>query len=185
MTALARLEIRKGIEAVGPDNIYNDTDSVKALAGHAKDFEKLNDIINKQCKERGIQNYIIRDGKKFYLGTWDNEGQYEQFKTLGAKKYVYTQDGELHLTVSGLDKEKGARYLESIGGVPAFNKGVVFTDSGRTASYYNFTNEVTTMTRDDYSWQTASNIAIVDETYTLGITDSMLSIILETHLTNP
>ena len=115
----------------------------------------------------------------------DNEGRYDQFKTLGAKKYVYTQDGELHLTVSGLDKKKGARYLQSIGGVTAFNKGVVFTDSGRTASYYNFTDQITTMTRDGYSWQTASNIAIVDETYTLGITDSMLSIILETHLTKP
>lgn len=185
VTALARQELRKGIEAVGPDNIYNDTDSVKALAGHAQDFEKLNIEINKQCKDRGIVNYLIRDGKKFYLGTWDNEGRYEEFKTLGAKKYVYTQDGELHLTVSGLDKEKGARYLESIGGVPAFNKGVVFTDSGRTASYYNFTDEITTMTRDGYSWQNGSNIAIVDETYTLGITDSMLSIILETHLTKP
>ena len=185
VTALGRQELRKGIEAVGTDNIYNDTDSVKALAGHANDFEKLNDEINKQCKERGIQNYLIRDGKRFYLGTWDNEGCYDQFKTLGAKKYVYTEDGELHLTVSGLDKEKGARYLESIGGVPAFNKGVVFTDSGRTASYYNFTDKISTMTRDGYSWQNGCNIAIVDETYTLGITDSMLSIILETHLTKP
>lgn len=185
VTALARLELRKGIEAVGPDNIYNDTDSVKSLAGHAQDFEKLNDMINKQCKERGIKNYLIRDGEKFYLGTWDNEGQYEQFKTLGAKKYVYRQDGKLHLTVSGLDKKKGAKYLESIGGVPAFNKGVVFTDSGRTTSYYNFTDEITTMTRDGYSWQTASNIAIVDSEYTLGITDSMLSGILESHLTKP
>lgn len=183
VTALARQELRKGIEAVGLDNIYNDTDSVKALAGHAHDFEKLNDVIIKQCKERGIKNYLIRDGKRFYLGTWDSEGRYEEFKTLGAKKYVYTQDGELHLTVSGLDKKKGAKYLESIGGVPAFNKGVVFTDSGRTASYYNFTDKITTMSRDEYSWQNGSNIAIVDETYTLGITDSMLSIILETHLT--
>ena len=182
VTALARQELRKGIEAVGMDNIYNDTDSVKALAGHAQDFEKLNDVIIKQCKARGIINYLVRDKKRFYLGTWDNEGRYEQFKTLGAKKYVYTQEGELHL---GLDKEKGANYLKSIGGVPAFKKGVVFHDSGRTASYYNFTDKITTMSRDEYTWQNGSNIAIVDETYTLGITDSMLSIILETHLTKP
>lgn len=185
VTALARQELRKGIEVVGLDNIYNDTDSVKALAGHDHDFVKLNVEINKQCKDRGIQNFLIRDGKKFYLGTWDNEGRYDQFKTLGAKKYVYSQSGKLHLTVSGLDKKKGARYLKSIGGVPAFKKGVVFHDSGRTASYYNFTNEITTMTRDGYSWQNGCNIAIVDETYTLGITDSMLSIILESHLTKP
>lgn len=185
VTALARLELRKGITVVGLDNIYNDTDSVKALAGHDHDFEKLNAEINKQCKERGIKNYLVRDGKRFYLGTWDNEGRYEQFKTLGAKKYVYTEEGELHLTVSGLDKEKGAKYLDKIGGVPAFKKGVIFHDSGRTASYYNFTNEITTMTRDGYSWQNGCNIAIVDETYTLGITDSMLSIILESHLTKP
>ena len=106
-------------------------------------------------------------------------------KTLGAKKYVYRQDGQLHLTVSGLDKKKGAKYLESIGGVPAFNKGVVFTDSGRTTSYYNYTDNITTMNRDGYEWSNASNIAIVDSEYTLGITDSMLSIILETHLTKP
>lgn len=185
VTALGRLELRKGIDVVGIDNVYNDTDSVKALKGHSKDFEKLNAAINKQCKERGIVNYLIRDGKRFYLGTWDNEGCYDRFKTLGAKKYVYTQDGELHLTVSGLDKKKGARYLESIGGVPAFNKGVVFTDSGRTTSYYNYTDSITTMDRDGYEWSTGSNIAIVDSEYTLGITDSMLSIILETHLTKP
>ena len=185
VTALGRLELRKGIDVVGIDNVYNDTDSVKALKGHAKDFQRLNAEINKQCKERGIVNYLIRDGKRFYLGTWDNEGCYDQFKTLGAKKYVYTQDGELHLTVSGLDKKKGAKYLESIGGVPAFNKGVVFTDSGRTTSYYNYTDSTTTMERDGYEWTTASNIAIVDSEYTLGITDSMLSIILETHLTKP
>ena len=33
------------------------------------------------------------------------EGKYTRFKTLGAKRYLYEEDGELYLTVAGLSKE--------------------------------------------------------------------------------
>lgn len=182
VTALARKELRKGINAVGLDNVYNDTDSVKCLGDYTKVFEQLNkDIIN-NAKENSIVNYIDREGKRFYLGTWDIDGHYTEFKTLGSKKYVYRENGKLNLTVAGLNKKKGANYLESIGGIPQFKKGLIFTDSGRTSSYYNYTQEIKIVNDNGFCYQTSSNIAIVEVDYTLGITDTMLSILNEIRL---
>ena len=45
------------------------------------------------------------------LGVWDFEGKYTRFKTLGAKRYLYEEDGELFLTVSGLSKRNGIDYM--------------------------------------------------------------------------
>ena len=45
------------------------------------------------------------------LGVWDYEGKYTRFKTLGAKRYMYEEDNELHLTVAGLSKMNGVNYM--------------------------------------------------------------------------
>ena len=40
------------------------------------------------------------------MGHFDYEGRYEDFITWGAKKYAVTKDGELEITVSGVNKKK-------------------------------------------------------------------------------
>lgn len=52
-----------------------------------------------------------KDGKVKTLGIWDFEGTYQQFKTLGAKRYLVNEDGKLQLTVAGLSKQNGVQYL--------------------------------------------------------------------------
>jgi hypothetical protein len=42
---------------------------------------------------------------------WDFEGIYDKFKTVGAKRYMYLQDGEYHLTVAGVNKKKAMQYI--------------------------------------------------------------------------
>lgn len=121
VTAYARRNLWSGIVSCGDDYCYSDTDSIKIE--HA---EKHTDFINHYNE---IINYKIDDICEFYelnredfepvnqkgvkkpIGIWDNEGIYNLFKTLGAKRYLVYQNNELHLTCAGLAKSKGAAYL--------------------------------------------------------------------------
>ena len=160
----------------GLDTIYCDTDSVKFIGNHDKEFEAYNERLNKECEEKGIRNYTEVNGKRFYMGIFDKEKGYDEFITLGAKKYAFLQNGKLGITVSGLSKKKGAEELEKKGGLRRFQRNEVFYNSGRTIAQYN-SAEVHDITVNGCTFSTASNLAIVDTTYTLGITDTMLDII--------
>ena len=176
VTAYARRELEDGLNIAGLDTIYCDTDSVKFIGNHDKEFEAYNERLNKECEEKGIRNYTEVDGKRFYMGIYDKEKGYDEFITLGAKKYAFLQNGKLGITVSGLSKKKGAEELEKKGGLRRFQRNEVFYNSGRTIAQYN-SAEVHDITVNGCTFSTASNLAIVDTTYTLGITDTMLDII--------
>lgn len=105
------------------DYCYSDTDSVKIrnFDRHKDYFEKYNkritDKILEMCKERTIDPELIRpktvEGKEKPIGVWDYDGHYEEFKTLGAKRYmVKYDDGSYSLTVSGVNKKMAIPYLE-------------------------------------------------------------------------
>ena len=176
VTAYARRELEDGLNIAGLDTIYCDTDSVKFIGNHDREFEAYNERLNKECEEKGIRNYTEVNGKRFYMGIFDKEKGYDEFITLGAKKYAFLQQGKLGITVSGLSKKKGAEELEKKGGLRRFQRNEVFYNSGRTIAQYN-SAEVHDITVDGCTFSTASNLAIVDTTYTLGITDTMLDII--------
>ena len=176
VTAYARRELEDGLNIAGLDTIYCDTDSVKFIGNHDREFEEYNERLNKECEEKGIRNYTEVNGKRFYMGIFDKEKGYDEFITLGAKKYAFLQNGRLGITVSGLSKKKGAEELEKKGGLRRFQRNEVFYNSGRTIAQYN-SAEVHDITVDGCTFSTASNLAIVDTTYTLGITDTMLDII--------
>lgn len=176
VTAYARRELEDGLNIAGLDTIYCDTDSVKFIGNHDKEFEAYNERLNKECEEKGIRNYTEVNGKRFYMGIFDKEKGYDEFITLGAKKYAFLQNGKLGITVSGLSKKKGAEELERKGGLRRFQRNEVFYNSGRTISQYN-SAKVHDITVNGCTFSTASNLAIVDTTYTLGITDTMLDII--------
>ena len=112
------------------------------------------------------------------MGVYEYEGCYAEFSTLGAKKYCYDtieKDGSIgfHITVSGMHKKKGAKRVKCI---ENFNIGKTFNDVGRTVSYYNDENPHTITINGD-TFTTASNIGIVDTTYTLGITNEYYELI--------
>lgn len=176
VTAYARRELEDGLNIAGLDTIYCDTDSVKYIGNHDREFEEYNERLNKECEEKGIKNYAEVNGKRFYMGIFDKEKGYDEFITLGAKKYAFLQNGKLGITVSGLSKKKGAEELEKKGGLRRFQRNEVFYNSGRTIAQYNAV-KVHDITVNGCTFSTASNLAIVDTTYTLGITDTMLDII--------
>lgn len=125
ITSYAFRNLFMGIRECGDDYIYADTDSVKFTneEKHRAWFEKYNKWIIEKI-EKCLEHYGINPtracpktikGVKKPIGVWDfSDGHYDKFKTLGAKRYCYTEDGEFHITVAGLGK-KASKYIESLG----------------------------------------------------------------------
>lgn len=122
VTAYARRNLFKGIQEFGMDYVYSDTDSIKVFNAerHQEFFSKYNQEITSKVY-RVLDHYgLSREyacpktikGKPKPIGVWDYEGVYDNFKTLGAKRYMYTQDDELHITIAGVGKKAGAEYLK-------------------------------------------------------------------------
>ncbi|MBR5320793.1 MAG: hypothetical protein IKU41_03015 [Clostridia bacterium] len=163
------------------DVIYCDTDSIKFKGNHTEVFEEYNRNIEKKyqevCNELSQLNIldfkpVDPKGIERPLGYFEYEGTYESFKTLGAKKYCYVEDGQLHITVSGVSK-KGAQALKSI---DDFKKGFTwgYHESGKLAHYYNEDQPPITVT--DYEGNTYTNtckygVILQPTTYTLGVDD--------------
>lgn len=122
VTAYARRNLWNGILNIGNDYIYSDTDSIKLLnIEKHKDYisEYNNNCIKKlkaMCDFTGIDFNLTKPktikGIEKPLGVWDFEGTYKYFKTLGAKRYIYTDnEDKLHITIAGLSKKQGAEYI--------------------------------------------------------------------------
>ena len=105
--------------------LYCDTDSVK---GKNWDKEKLNIYnkrIAKKAKARNL-GIVQFDGKEFMLGRAEFDGEYQEFVTLGSKRYCYREDGELHITVAGVPKGAVIQLGDDIRN---FRKGFKFDSS--------------------------------------------------------
>lgn len=175
VTAYCRRNLQLALNGIGLDVVYCDTDSVKYLNNHDEVFNNINYNMLKYCKEHDILNYALRDNKKYYLGIYDFEGTYQKFKTLGAKKYAFLKNDKYGITVSGLSKIKGAKELEK-NGLEFFKNGNVFYDSGRTTVKFN-NDKFHYLQIGNDKIINGSNVVILDTTYTLGISNTMLDII--------
>lgn len=121
VTAYARRNLFTGIVSCGTDYVYSDTDSIKILnpAKHRDYIERYNETITQQLEKamnhHGLDVSSIspksKDGKEKPLGVWDYEGTYTDFKTLGAKRYLTRDDSGYHMTVAGLGKRDGLKWM--------------------------------------------------------------------------
>lgn len=169
ITAGARYELRLAVTEVATDFVYCDTDSVKYVGDHEEMFEKLNERIIKEDENAFPVAYAEKDGERYYLGVWEDDGQYSEFRTWGAKKYAYTDKKGFHITVAGMSKKKGA---ERIGSIENFKiTGVPLNDVGRQVAYY-VEDEPHYMTYNGSKFLTASSLALFDTTYTLGVSNT-------------
>lgn len=122
VTAYARRNLWTGILAVGEDYIYSDTDSIKALNydNHKPYVEAYNkNVRNKllrMCDELSLDPSLLSPktvkGDVKPLGVWEYEGNYNMFKTLGAKRYLVKEGDQYTLTVAGLSKANGMEYIK-------------------------------------------------------------------------
>lgn len=124
VTAYARRNVWAAIMNVGEDYVYCDTDSVKMLnyEKHKAFVDKYNAWITRRLEvavdEAGLDRAMLAPtnvkGKSKPLGIWEHEGHYEGFKTLGAKRYMYRENGKFALVVAGLSKQRGMQYMERV-----------------------------------------------------------------------
>lgn len=183
ITANARRRLQNMLNKVGLDVIYIDTDSIKFInEKHIAEFEEMNKELKYQAENNDIKAFVDREEKdgtinRFHLGTWDNDGNYLRFKTLGAKKYCFEKmkkgDKKFEITVSGMSKKKGSK---AVGSIDNFLIGKTYTDIGRTTSWYN-DEPIHEITINGDTFTTASNIGILETSYTLGVTNEYWDLI--------
>lgn len=171
-TAHARRHHQNLIDAFGDEFIYGDTDSAKGTdvtgAVHER-IRELNKAIMKECDER--KAVCVLNGHKYYMGIFVEEAQMTDFRTMGAKKYAYTDmEGKLHVTVAGVTKGKGAEELEVLDN---FKPGFCFKEAGGLEMrYHDYAGVHTLILKDDKGIEhrvlSGSSVSAMDSTYTLG-----------------
>ena len=154
-TAYARYNLWTGILAFGDDYIYSDTDSLKVLHAdkHKEYIEEYNNtIITKlyaMADHYGIDHSLLCPktikGVEKMIGVWDwetKDHKYDKFKSLGAKRYMILSNGELSITVSGVNKKVAVPYLIDKYGIDgsfnAFTEGLNIPGdyTGKLTHYY-------------------------------------------------
>lgn len=122
VTAYARYNLFTGILEFKDDYIYSDTDSIKVINKdkHLDYFNNYNNKITKKIDEclsyYGIPKKMAKPktikGIEKPLGVWDYEGVYSRFKTLGAKRYMTESNKDIAITIAGVSKSAGIKYLK-------------------------------------------------------------------------
>lgn len=167
VTAWARYRLEEGIRLAGDQFVYCDTDCVK----YVRDIDWR--AYNAQRIKDSTANGAFADdpsGERHYMGVYEQEKTDQRFKTLGAKKYAFEQDGKTYITVAGVNKRIGGKELERYGGLDAFNEGFIFREAGGMESVYN-DEPYGYVNIDGHELYVGTNVLLRDSTYSLGITD--------------
>lgn len=184
----AILRISEYDEKTGKHNsdvCYFDTDSIFYKNGDKYKSlinELNNEIIEETKKACNFHNIdysafmpIAPNGKKSILGTWTYEPEAELFRTLGAKKYVTVEDGEMKLTCSGVPKSA----VSSLTSIDDFEDGYVFTneDCKKGLSHYLDGNNFKGFLPDGYYLNQPYGLNIRNIGYKVGLTSDFKKII--------
>lgn len=207
VTAYARRNLFTGILEFKDDYIYSDTDSIKVvnIEKHKEYIEKYN-VEVKEKIERCLKFYDIPlemaypktiKGIVKPLGVWDYEGMYTRFKTLGAKRYMTEADGELSITIAGVNKKAGVRYLKHTYGdntnvfnafvedlhfPPEYDRnGIVDNGSGKLCHTYideYMEGEIIDYMGNKYIYNEQSGVHMENTDYTLGLEATFKKLLL-------
>lgn len=178
VTAYARNNLLRNVVKLDKDVIYCDTDSIKLKEGYNKKVIKdyNNFVTNKiklVSKKLKIKEDMFRPkdiyNKEHIIGIFENDENYEEFITQGAKKYAYLKDGKIHITVSGVPKS-GAKELKSL---KDFKDNLVFRFKNTNKLILFYTEDMESIELTDYMGIKAkvtdkSGCALFPNTYTLN-----------------
>lgn len=185
VTAYARRAIWRAISDIDTDAVYVDTDSIKIINNHEEYFEQYNARIMSEMKEAAerlgidFNDYQPMDpkGKRHPLGVFENDADYLEFITYGAKKYcdkkIKKGKEVIEVTVAGLSKKEAVKELET---VADFKPGKVwgYKTSGRTVHFYTKGQSgkvVTGIDGQSFTVTQDKGICIMPTTYELGLTE--------------
>lgn len=181
-TAHCRAMLHEALDLVSAHNsstsdfIYCDTDSVKFIG--TADFSALN-AERQQLAEARHAYADDPAGNRHYMGVYEYEGSYDDFVTMGAKKYAYNQGGKLHITTAGVHKRKGAVELQKAGGITNYHAGFTFTEAGGTRSIYNDAPPISEVEIDGHKLRITGNVSIQPSTYTLGLSGEFEVLVMQ------
>ncbi len=123
VTAHARRNLFRAIKEAGSDHVYSDTDSEKLLhpERHVQFFNdftaEIESLIAQSSQHFNIPELQYRpttpNGIPYVIGTWADEGVYDKFKTLGAKRYLTLKHGKYELTAAGVNKRMAGEYIQT------------------------------------------------------------------------
>lgn len=204
VTAICRRNLWGMIRECGADYHYSDTDSGKITnyEKHKAYFENYNAEVDRKMLEAaaavGFDFDLTRPetikGEQKPLGQWDFEGIYDRAKFLNAKRYIYVQNNELHVTIAGTGKESTAKWLmakyKTFDAVfEAFTDGLIIDGelrdendeiiggTGKLTHVYN--DEEFTIEMTDYTGRTAtcyekSSVYLEPCNYAIGFTGAFM-----------
>lgn len=176
VTAWARYRLYEGVKLAGDGFVYCDTDSVKYVGDI--DWSEYNKQRVADSEKSGAYA-TDPHGVTHYMGVFEEEGTAEEFKTLGAKKYVFRKNGKLTITVAGVGKIAGAKELEAAGGIEAFTPGFVFRDAGGLDAVYNDAPPMEHIEAEGKRARLGPNVYLRPSEYTVGITNEYEKILEE------
>lgn len=176
VTAWARYRLYEGVKLAGDGFVYCDTDSVKYVGDI--DWTEYNRQRIADSKENGAYA-TDPHSVTHYMGVFEEEGTAEEFKTLGAKKYVFRKNGKLTITVAGVGKIAGAKELEEAGGIEAFVPGFVFREAGGLDAVYNDEPSTEYIEAEGKRARLGPNVYLRPSEYTVGITNEYEKILEE------
>ena len=162
VTAYCRACLFSAIIDADSDYIYADTDSVKIknankhksyFARYNKEIEERIELVAElRGQEPEVYSPKNKKGKRCTIGLWDYEGTYENFKTLGAKRYLTQKGDDYVLTVAGANKVKSCNYLVSTGN--PFEK---FDDKLIIPAEFSGRNVITFLDAEQQGWVVDKN----------------------------
>ena len=127
------------------DWLYTDTDSIYGTGWNMKKVDQYNDYCKKLLAARGYPG-VEHKGREYWLGVAELDGEYSEFKTLGAKRYCCrdTGTGQLKITVAGVPKKTGVKCLND--DINNFVEGLVFDGetTGKLTHVYTYVDEIYT-----------------------------------------
>ena len=205
VTAWARYELLLIVRQINDDVVYDDTDSAKIL--NFAEHKALIDDYNARCcfdietalTYHGIPLEKMRPktkkGVEKVLGVFEVDAKYQYFKTLGCKRYCYTEGGRFGFTASGVPKGRrdGQKmpidWIEKIAAEKGLHPMEVFDDglsfpaeySGKLTHYYVTEKWAATVT--DYQGHTekvseGGGVVLVAQPYAMSLSEEFKNFLL-------
>ena len=113
-----------------------------------------------------------RNGKRHYIGLFEQDAHYDRFITQGAKRYAYEKDGgHLGVTVAGVTKERNKETdeyfaVEELQKLERFKVGMTWKKAGGTMAVYNDDDDFDYVDPDTgHAVHITKNVSIIPTTY--------------------
>ena len=196
VTAYARRNLWTLILQIGHDYCYSDTDSVKIINAqkHQKVIDDYNiNVLKKLARAVEYHGLSMDDvspktikGETKTLGIAECDEKYEEFATLGAKRYMVKKDGQYSLTISGLNKKSAIPYLVKTYGNPfnAFHEDMYIPPNATGKNTHTYIDEERQGVVKDYrgvygEYHEYSCVHIEPCDYTLSLASEYISYLLD------